>query len=562
MLPNLSGLRLEAAEPINGRFSMTPGAGDDEFFVTALLVHSHSGSGPNSSSSRYVNLGRVTDIEYDDKTFEFEKFRTSRTLDALAPMPAALLAKKERVKTGPAPRSMNAFSKAFHIWTMQGESHVLNGQTEFKREEPRSWRDEAYDLEMNAHPRGRQAFLREADKFIISTVEVPTELTSWRPAYSSSTLWDGAKKQFEKTVVETKKVVTLFKAIVAEDLPLNQRRKKQRVSATTSRVFMPKLQIDVPTTPDLSNGQLTPLKPDKKLEDVKGDGSCLYHCLVGLRLASSKWLKDDVPFPRNSETLKEMMSQYFISNYESVFMKNWASYLRQYLKVNNSDAKNMNPVDLAKRYAENVILKPYPTPYEYGGELEIDIAAHLFGVIIHKFERSTENVQKETALLTASFYPNKELSDEDQTIPKWVLVLIVNHFNYVLPLHPRNLKVAPAQPPSSSSSSSSSQTVRERADAMTRLRTRKGGESKPQGLEAQNMMLKRLAQERRERDPRQNSSPSCLLNPIERLGIDEQKQLEDLYEAMARRLQQEENRRFRQIEEDREFARKLADVRV
>ena len=81
------------------------------------------------------------------------------------------------------------------------------------------------------------------------------------------------------------------------------------------------------------------LKSDKQLQNVTGDGSCLYHCLVKLRAASAQWLKDDVPFPPDSETLKSMMEQYFVSNYETIFMERWKYYLRRYLNISNLEAE-------------------------------------------------------------------------------------------------------------------------------------------------------------------------------------------------------------------------------
>ena len=225
----------------------------------------------------------------------------------------------------------------------------------------------------------------------------------------------------------------------------------------------------------------------------------------------------------------------------------------------------MDPVDIARRYAQAVILKPNPSPDEFGGELEIDIASHMFGVIIHKFERGTGNVPGTTALLTASFYPNEELSDENNTISKWVIVLIVNHYNYVIPLPPRNMEIAPKPSPSPSS-----QTARERAEYINRMRNRRGGERESPALKAQNMMLKRYAQERKERQQREQGltdpdSPTCLLRPIQKLEVDEEKQIMDLErkntkddEALARRLQEEENERVRQIERDRRLAVELS----
>jgi hypothetical protein len=135
------------------------------------------------------------------------------------------------------------------------------------------------------------------------------------------------------------------------------------------------------------------------------------------------------------------------------------------------------------------------------------------------------------------------------------------------------MKIDPRPSPkasSSSSSSSSSQTARERAEYINRTRNRRGGERESPALKAQNMMLKRYAQERKERQQREKSlkdpdSPTCLLHPIERLGVDEEKQINDLEseiekddEALARRLQEEENERVLQIERDRKLAVELS----
>ena len=102
------------------------------------------------------------------------------------------------------------------------------------------------------------------------------------------------------------------------------------------------------------------------------------------------------------------------------------------------------------------------------------------------------------------------------------------------------------------------------------MRNRRGGERESPALKAQNMMLKRYAQERKERQQREQGltdpdSPTCLLRPIQKLEVDEEKQIMDLErkntkddEALARRLQEEENERVRQIERDRRLAVELS----
>lgn len=305
------------------------------------------------------------------------------------------------------------------------------------------------------------------------------------------------------------------------------------------------------------------LRPDKQLENVPGDGACLFHCLVRLRQLSDPWLGTATAPAPNVGTLKEIMRQYFLSNYESEFMKHWESYLLWHFGLTPGARRGMGTSDLAFRYADQMV-----KTNRWGGDLEIDIASHLFGVIIHKFERNTENNDSPTALLTGSFYPTDDLSDKNRSVTKWVLVLLGGHFNYVVPSRPLGAKTPsppPAPPAPSAAAPSGEGNSESRADAIRRLKSR---QSESSGLATRdgtrtrqkNTLLNELERERRARQ-NANAGPVCELLGIKNLDPAERRQLDDLEKeddaALARRLQKQEEERIRQIGRDREMALRM-----
>lgn len=307
------------------------------------------------------------------------------------------------------------------------------------------------------------------------------------------------------------------------------------------------------------------LKPGMRLEDVDRDGSCLYHCLIGLRAASSLWMKGNSSAISSVEMLKTSLASYFTANYE-LFRAHWQKYLSEIYKTDAT-------VEIHERYASEYIM----TPGQWGGDLELDIAAHFFNVIIHKFERNTPNVKPGESKLVASFYPNAELSDRGRTITKWVVVLNGGHFNYAFPDVPRSGLVALPSPSSSPaeprSPPSTPQTPPTRP--FTPLRPRKPTQNEKQRHEEQRRLLSEAARAREARETRQEGERSgrgegvrrgedggaCARRPIDGLTAEEERQiaaLEELSdEEMARRMQAEEDRRYQQSEADREMARQL-----
>ena len=293
------------------------------------------------------------------------------------------------------------------------------------------------------------------------------------------------------------------------------------------------------------------LESSTQLQNVPADGSCLYHCLVALRGKSTAWLGDASPFPQDATMLKYRMARYFLNNYETQFMNNWHSYLRQYFKIPIADADRYNgPVtQLANKYINEVMMQPNA----WGGDLEIDIASHLFGVIIHKFERETINNNSTTARLITSFYPTPELNDRGRVVTKWVLVLSNTHFNYIIPSRPLNASTRP--PAAVPESTAPGDTARKRADMMKAMKDRRSGK-RPDNGQDRNAFLKQLANERHARavkqpanedEARENSAQYCALYPIQ-LSPAEQ---EELDAAVAREMEAEEEKRDRQIREER-----------
>ena len=189
------------------------------------------------------------------------------------------------------------------------------------------------------------------------------------------------------------------------------------------------------------------------LVDVAGDGNCLYHCLLELRKESWNWMRNH-EWPGDVKDLKGTMACYFVSKYMPVFHSHWNNYIRG--QLNNTEGGKDE--ELAKQYANKIII----TPGQWGGDLEIDIAAHLFNVIINKFEMNTPNNDTPTPTLVASFYPNRDCSDCGRTVPKWNLVLLRKppvetsalHYNYIRPRPPlvsesadSGQAIPPANPP-------------------------------------------------------------------------------------------------------------------
>ena len=323
--------------------------------------------------------------------------------------------------------------------------------------------------------------------------------------------------------------------------------------------------VGVPVLPNPDN--VPTLKRDKQLQNVPGDGSCLYHCLVKLRSLSDPWLGEATPSAPTVELLKDSMEQYFLANYKTQFSPHWHEYLLEYFKVPFQEFSVFDSTRLARRYTSEFMMKQGA----YGGDLEIDIAARLFGVIIHKFERNTYNVNKNTPMLTTSFYPTDELNDKNRTTPKWILVLLPGHYNYVIPEPPRNAVVR--QTPSTPSETPPLEDARMRAEMMKRLRDRKtGGQKEFSDMEQKNAALRKLAQEREARQKPQSQPqppPSCAWRPILKLTDREQRQLDQFEQlrlleleendaAFARRLQQEEEERAKQIDDDRRMAESLS----
>lgn len=232
-----------------------------------------------------------------------------------------------------------------------------------------------------------------------------------------------------------------------------------------------------------------PLDPEKEVIDVKTDGNCLYSCLLALREESSPWMGTDQRYRVGCEAFKGMVKNYFVENYDDTFRSHWASELKS-----QPGCAELSPKQRVVEYASGI------TSTRWGGDLEIDVAAHMFGVVINKFERDTRNVPGPEARLVASFHGK---GDKGNRAPRWNLVLKDGHFNYVIPEPPLG-RGSQGQPPSAPQDASGDDT-----EAFTGLRRQRERLKK---LNAQkpppdtNTLLGKLAMERKKRKEREEQA--------------------------------------------------------
>jgi hypothetical protein len=155
-----------------------PPADREYVFVVAKLTQSHSGSGPNSTTHRYVDLGRVATIEFDDATKRLISFTTDKTVDARTQVPAAI--RKKKIDAEKAGRKPMGYNKALNAWLGSEASHV-QAPLAFTLMEATS----GDPFETNIHLRGKQAWILDyiyKTEFLFFHVPISTMsmLSSWR----------------------------------------------------------------------------------------------------------------------------------------------------------------------------------------------------------------------------------------------------------------------------------------------------------------------------------------------------------------------------------------------
>jgi hypothetical protein len=281
-------------------------------------------------------------------------------------------------------------------------------------------------------------------------------------------------------------------------------------------------------------GEPRPLAPSAlpKTYDVPHDGSCLYHSLAALLNASTWHPMHGVI--RTGTEMRDALATYFESNAKRYDDDDYRNTVKIQLDANNPERVSYD--DAVPAYAASI-----RNPRVWGGDLELNIASELLGVIVHKFQAERGRAIDE-ALLHVSFFPDDERSDRERTVTKWVVVWVNDHFVYVLPRRPLGLQDDPPPP------AETSDDVRARAEFLKERRARSDRRPAP----SKNRLLAELARERETRlkELEEERQPVCY--PPTRLTQEQRDQQASV--ELARRLEAEE----RQIADDAALARRLS----
>lgn len=199
------------------------------------------------------------------------------------------------------------------------------------------------------------------------------------------------------------------------------------------------------------------------LHNVPADGQCLYYCITELHNSSDPTVNQlsvsDVRKQLAEHFLKIAREKEFKENYKASVIEAVTANVAIQLERSEPGMQYMYEGAIPW-YAKLIADEKFN---EWGGDLELDLAATLFGVIIHRFDgdqvgeyqgpglpRWYDPDPKE-ARLVRSFYPNQEAikkdADEKKHNGKWIVVWTANHFRYAKPIPAKNGELPKKDPP-------------------------------------------------------------------------------------------------------------------
>lgn len=178
--------------------------------------------------------------------------------------------------------------------------------------------------------------------------------------------------------------------------------------------------LSITNTPVEPKSLDIPLKSDaelarmgKELTDVRGDGSCFYHCIVGL-VQSTPQVRADFPDITDADTARLRIANEFWNYRSNYSIGEWRN---DYVKGDDFE-------QAATDYYHRILPKSLGGGEEWAGDLEFDLASSLLQVTIHRFDQQDP---KGPPVLVRSFKP---------PIPRvppiqWQIAWAFGHFRYV-----------------------------------------------------------------------------------------------------------------------------------
>lgn len=197
--------------------------------------------------------------------------------------------------------------------------------------------------------------------------------------------------------------------------------------------------------PDVSSLKKMKTEDVNRLEDVPGDGSCLYHCLHQLAITSAGKLtkpNTDIYFRDNSD-LRRTIGRHLVANADE-FVRAWGDQMKQVVAARKDrPLKDMSGYTNKKLVEEYASVQITHESNPWGGDIEIDVASSYFGVVIRKYEYiQLEDEDSGSMYLKSTFFPNEATRDHVQASEKkeqrasnfvqWRVALKYGHFNYVV----------------------------------------------------------------------------------------------------------------------------------
>lgn len=275
--------------------------------------------------------------------------------------------------------------------------------------------------------------------------------------------------------------------------------------------------------------------------DPPRDGDCLFHCFYQC-FENAPWMEDWARYRAKINSVNDM--RHFIIKYmrknPDQFEADHSDYIRNAVaRWLERDVDSLTYTEAVPLYCDQM-----RQPTTWGGMPEMDAGAMLLNVIVHQFFVPYRDGDLATARLSTSFYPDPELSREENAaarVPytKFVFILKNDHYYFALPRMPRALQVG-----SGSDGSSSDDGVRaqERMQLLNDLRAQNASRASARAARKSkgNAALKALAAEREARRNR-GYGGACALKPVTLTdGQREQMEVEDGDAAYARRLAEQE----------------------